>query len=339
MADSVHRLLCEQIDELGFAPWFEPQKTVIKCTRTGSEFIFKGLHHNLQEIKSTEGVTKAWIEEAQSVSALSLQTLIPTIREEGSEIWASYNPMNEDDPIHVLANNPPPGSIVADVNWSDNPWFPAVLDDERKHCLRVNPDDYGWIWEGACRKISAASVFRGKLVVDRFETPDHGVVFYHGADWGFAADPTALVRCWISGDRLMVDHEAWGVGVDLDDTPALFDRVPTARTWPILADCARPETISHMRRRGFNIAPADKWHGSVEDGIAHLRGYEKIVVHERCTHAAEELRKYSYKTDRRTGMVLPDLVEGNDHISDAMRYALSGLITRGGTGIWARLNG
>jgi phage terminase large subunit len=138
--------------------------------------------------------------------------------------------------------------------------------------------------------------------------------------------------------RLMIEHEAWGVGVDIANTPRLFDTVPGARQHLILADNARPETISHIRNSGFRIEPCEKWKGSVEDGIAYLRGFEQIVIHERCTHAAEEARLYSYKRDGLTGIVLPDVKDGNDHIWDAVRYALGRLIqSKSNLGVWLGL--
>jgi phage terminase large subunit len=142
----------------------------------------------------------------------------------------------------------------------------------------------------------------------------------------------------MADDCLYIDHEAYSVGCELDHTDALFDCVPGARDWPIKADSARPETISFMRRRGFNIAAAEKWPGSVEDGIAHLKAFRRIIVHERCPRTAQEARLYSYKIDAKTGQVLPKIVDAHNHCWDAVRYALDGFIqARGGLGIWARL--
>ena len=115
------------------------------------------------------------------------------------------------------------------------------------------------------------------------------------------------------------------MGVDLDETPALFDIIDTARTWPIKADNARPETISFMRRRGFNITAAKKWQGSIEDGIEFLKSYD-IVIHPRCRHAIDEFNHYSYKVDKQTGDILPIVVDSFNHIIDELRYSLDGLI-------------
>ena len=161
---------------------------------------------------------------------------------------------------------------------------------------------YLHIWEGEVKRHSNALVFGNYFKVEEFETPQR-VRCYHGADWGFANDPTTLIRCFIDGKRLYIDREAWGIGVEIDNTPALFDTIDTARKWPIKADCARPETISYMRRQGFKVSAAKKWAGSIEDGIEFLKTCE-IVVHPRCKHTIDELNHYSYKIDKQTGDIL-----------------------------------
>jgi hypothetical protein len=138
-------------------------------------------------------------------------------------------------------------------------------------------------------------------------------------------DPTTLIRCFIKGKTLYIDSEAWAIGCEIDNTPALFEKVEGSRKWPIKADNARPETISYMRRQGFNITGAKKWQGSVEDGIEYLKTYD-IVIHPRCKHTIDEFNHYSYKVDKQTGDVLPVIVDANNHLCDSLRYALDGLI-------------
>lgn len=327
ISDSVHHLLVTQIDRLGLSSYFNVGKVTITSVN-GSSFIFKGLRMNPQEIKSTEDVDICWVEEGQSVSEESWQVLTPTIRKPGSEIWVSFNPLNETDPTYRrFVVELQPSSVVRKVNWNDNPHFPEVLDMERLHMMRTDPDAYEHVWEGNVLRISDAVIYKGKFEVGTFEAPSDAR-FYHGADWGFAKDPTCLIRCWIQNNILYIDQEAYGVGVDMDAIPALFDGVETARAWPIKADNARPETISHVRGKGFNITAAAKWAGCVEDGIAYIRSFEKIMIHERCKHTAQEFRLYSYKVDRQTGDILPVVVDANNHMQDALRYALDGLIVR-----------
>lgn len=326
IADSVHHLLETQIDELGYNAYFTIGKAVISSVY-GSEFIFKGLHHKPHEIKSIENIDYCWVEEAQSVSEESWRILTPTIRKEGSEIWVSFNPMEEDAPTYQRwVANPPPNTIVRKVNWDDNPYFPSVLDAERRHMMETDPEAYAWIWGGDTRKISNAVIFKGKYVVKSFETPDN-VRFYHGLDFGFSTTPLAFIRCFINDGCLFIDHEGYGLNIENDDIPALLDLCPTARAWPIKGDASRPETISYLRNRGFRISAAKKWPGSIEDGIEHLRGnYRQIVIHERCRHMADEARLYSYKVDRQTGDILPLIVDKNNDCWDALRYALDGVI-------------
>ena len=332
IADSVHRLLCDQIALLGWDSRFEITKTSIVNNR-GSEFLFKGLRHNAQEIKSLEGVDVCWVEEAQSVSRESWDLLIPTIRKEGSEIWISFNPGSPDDETYKrFVLHPPSDAVVVKVGWQDNPWLPQTLVREKDYCKAVDPEAYAHIWGGEPRTISDAQIFKGRYEVAAFETPSD-TRFFHGADWGFAKDPTALVRMFVRGDKLYIDAEAYGVGVELDELPTLFDSIPTSRTWPIKADAARPETISYMKRQGFNIAAAKKWAGSVMDGIALLKSFRKIVVHSRCKHTAEEFRLYSYKVDKNNEDILPVPIDAWNHCIDAARYAMDGYVRRPGLNI------
>lgn len=342
IADSVHKLLVSQIDMMGLNRRFEVTDKSIKNPYTGAEFIFKGLRRNLQEIKSMEGVTITWVEEARAVSKESWTVLRPTVRRTpGAEIWIGFNTDQVDDPVYKdFVLSPPPGAIVKKIGWEDNPWLPKELDEERLYMLQNDPEAYEWVWGGHPRNVSDAQVFRNRVVYDEvFEDPEVCRPYY-GADWGFSNDPTALIRCWMSDDGLdlYISHEAFGYRVEIDETPDLFDSVPGVRDWPIKGDNSRPETISYIRRKGFNIDAAEKWPGSIEDGIAHLKGFRKIYVHSRCKRIAQEFRLYSYKVDPVTEDVLPIIVDKHNHGIDALRYALDGFIqSRGGLGVWARL--
>jgi phage terminase large subunit len=324
ISDSVHKLLSEQLEEMGLGGFYDITRDAIRG-QNGTEFIFKGLRANPQEIKSMEGIDICWVEEAQAVSAESWDVLIPTIRKPGSEIWVTFNPLDEQDPTYQrFIVNPSADALVRKVNFDENPYFPEVLRKEMEWLKRRDYESYLHIWEGEVRKISNALVFSGRFKVESFDTPNNAR-FYHGCDWGFANDPTTLVRCFVDNGTLYIDQEAWGVGVEIDQTPQLFDSVDTARRWPIKADCARPETISYMRRQGFNVTAAKKWQGSVEDGIEHIKTYD-IVIHPRCRHIIDEFNRYSYKVDKQTGDILPVIVDAYNHGIDALRYSLDGLI-------------
>ena len=328
ISDSVFRLLAAQIEALGLSDFYSVTKTSIKGLN-GTEFIFKGLKYNIAEIKSTEGINVCWIEEAQSVSDESWDTLIPTIREKDSEIWISFNPGEETDPTYMrFVLDPPPEALVHKVSWRDNSFFPDVLKAELEYLKKVDYDKYMHVWEGEPKTLSDAVIFKGKYRVDVFAPPSEDTVLYYGADWGFSQDPTVLVRCWIKNKVLYIDQEVHGIGIELDDIPAKFKSMPGLdKRWMIYADSSRPETISHVRNKGnFRMEAANKWTGSVEDGIAYLRSFEEIVIHERCKNIIDEAKFYKYKVDPKTGDVTPIIIDKNNHCWDAIRYALHKLI-------------
>lgn len=327
--DSVHRVLADQIELLGLQGLYTIQESAILGSN-GTEFLFKGLRRDIAQIKSTEGIDVAWVEEAEAVSDHSWRVLVPTIRKPGSEIWVSFNPALESDATYQrFVVTPPERSAIRFVSYKDNPYFPAVLREEANALLRADPEAHAHVWGGKPWARSDAQVLAGKWRVAEF-TPGEGWQGpYYGADWGFAHDPTTLVRLWTHDSRLYLEHEAGGVQLDTDATVRAFDEIPDSRRYAIRSDSARPETIAEMRKRGFRTEAAPKWSGSVQDGIQHLRSYSDIVIHPRCKRAIEEARLWRYKTDPRTEEVLPHLVSGNDHIWDAVRYALAPLIKKG----------
>lgn len=323
--DSSYQLLKDMVQRLGLESQFVFTDQEIRCPATGSRFIFKGLLRNEQSVKSTEGIDICWVEEAQTVSEASWEVLIPTIRKPYSEIWVTFNPLNADDPTtQRFIDHAPPEAYVRKVNYDENPYFPEELRKELEWDKAHDFEKYLHIWEGYPRTISDAQIFKGCYVVESFpddlwEKADR---LFFGADFGFARDPSTLVRCFIYEDRLYIDHEAYGVGVEIDELPQLYRSVPGAEEWPIKADAARPETISYLSRAGFRISAADKWQGSIEDGIAFIKSFEKVVIHPRCRHTADEFRLYSYKVDRLTQEVLPVVVDKFNHCVDGLRYAL-----------------
>ncbi|EPK8708191.1 PBSX family phage terminase large subunit [Proteus mirabilis] len=301
-----------------------------KCKRVN--YVFCGLRHNLDSIKSKARILLAWVDEAESVSDLAWKKLRPTVRESGSEIWVTWNPEKDGSATDKrFRKTPPKNSIIVEMNYNDNPWFPDVLEEERLDDLNsLEYSDYAWIWEGAYLENSDKQVLANKYVVKSF--PDDlwqkADRLLFGADFGFAKDPNTLLRQFILDNCLYIEYEAYGIGVELDHMPAFYDKIPESRKWPIKADSARPETISYLKRQGFNISAAKKWQGSVEDGITHLRGFKQIIIHPRCKETAKEARLYSYKTDRITGEVLPVIEDKNNHCWDAVRYGLDGYITQ-----------
>ena len=329
LRDSALSILKRVIEDSKIDMFFDPTNEGLRC-KNGTEFIFRGLQHP-DRIKSLDAIKYCWVEEAHAISQRAWEYLIPTVREPGSEIWVTFNPDQESDPVYdMFVTTPREDAEIVKIDYHDNEFFPDVLKQELEYDKRIDYEKYMHIWEGACRTISDAQIFRGKYRVDVFETPEVDR-FYYGADWGFSQDPTTLVRCFIKNDILFIDYEAYGVGVDIDETPQLFRSVPGADKWPITGDSARPETISYLQRHGFKIRGASKGKGSVEDGIAFIRSFPVVVIHERCKHTADEFKLYSYKEDKLTGDILPVVKDEHNHCIDALRYALEKLMQQHGT--------
>lgn len=309
--------VCERYPALGAI--FEWGKDYFR-SRNGLEFIFRGLRHNYQAIKSLADIDICWIEEAEDVSQDSLDALLPTIRKPGSEIWATWNPKVDGSPIDKLYRKSElPNMAVVEMNWRDNPWMTQDMHDLRLHDMALDPERYAHIWEGAYLTRSDAQVFKN-WDIREFTMPP-GTLPRFGIDWGFANDPTVAVRCYTIGREVYIDHEVVGLHTPIDQLPDLLDQVPGIREFYARADSSRPETIDYVKRRGFpKLMPAVKGAGSIEEGIEFLKGH-RIIVHPRCKTVIQELTTYSYEVDRQTGQVLPKFADKYNHTIDAIRYA------------------
>jgi phage terminase large subunit len=322
--DSSKRVLDDEIDRLGVRSVFTSTETEIRGPND-SLFLFAGVRGNATGLKSIEGVTTFWGDEAQAFSQGSIDTIVPTIRAPGSRLIWTWNPDLPTDPVDAMfrgEGSPPPDSIVREINYPDNPWFPDVLRVAMEHDRARDIDKYNHIWLGKYRQNSEARVFKNWRI-EEFDSPSN-VEYRQGADFGFSIDPSCLVRCWIDGTQLFVDHEAWGLQVEINNLPELFRGVPDSEKWWTTADSSRPETISYLQKHGFpRIRPALKGARSVEEGVEFLKAFD-IVVHPRCRHLLDELTHYSYKLDSLTGDVLPVLEDKDNHLIDALRYACEG---------------
>ena len=328
--------MSEIIDAIESEPWlaqhYEYGESYIRG-KNGTEFIFRGLRHNSREIKSMAKIKLCWVEEAEAVSEQSWQTLIPTIREPDSEIWATWNPESQDSATNKrFILDPPDNAKIIKLNWMDNPWFPEVLEQERQSDLRRDPDYYAHIWEGDTITRTDAQVFAGKWRVDDFDPGKGWDGPYFGLDFGFAQDPTAAIKCWTHNDCLYIEAEAGRAKMELDETAAeIATTIPDIAAHTIRADNARPESISYLKRHGLqNIVSVKKWPGSVEDGVQFIKSFREIILHPRCTSTAQEFRLYSYKVDRNSGDIIPTIMDAYNHYIDALRYALAPMIQNKG---------
>lgn len=248
LKESAKRLIEDKIAEfrLGEADGFKVFREVIETPGDGA-IMFQGLQdHTAESIKSFEGIDVFWGEEAQSLSARSMTLLRPTIRKDGSELWFSWNPRRKADPVDMLlrGDEPPTGSVVVRANWSDNPWFPAVLDQERLDCLRSDPDQYGHIWEGEYATVVAGAYFAKHLADARRE----------GRIGKVNADPLMTLRCfWDLGGRgAKADATAIWVAQFIGKEIRAVDYYE-AQGQPLAAH------VAWLRSRGYTPDKASMW--------------------------------------------------------------------------------
>lgn len=324
---SAKKLIEDKIRHYGLQSEFEITQTEIRRVGGTGVFIFQGMQdHTADSIKSLEGFDVAWVEEAQSLSQKSIDLLLPTIRGDGSEIWFSYNPYLPTDAISKLVAEGGDDLIHVHVNYDQNPFLPEKM---RKLAAKVRENDYDkyrHVWRGEFNLKSESKVFAGKYKVKDFTPATDWDGPYQGVDFGFAQDPTTMVRCWVHDNKLYIEYEAGAVGVELDHTLGLFKHVPEFDKYATRADSARPESISYLKRHGFpKLEGVKKWQGSVQDGVEHIRNYDCVIIHSRCKKTAEEFSLYSYK-ENKAGDILPDIVDEHNHFIDAVRYALQPLI-------------
>ena len=317
-------------------PWLEAHYDVgvdyLKGAN-GTQFIFRGLRRNTQSIKSLAKIDLTIVEEAEDVPEPSWLALEATVfRQPKSELWSLWNPRTQGSPVDKRFRvSPPVNAITAEVNWSDNPYFPVGLEIlRRREKERLDDATYSHVWDGTYLVNSDAQVMAGKWREREFEPEASWDGPYQGGDFGYSQDPTAAVRCYIHGDTLYVSHEAGGRAIELDAIGAkVGDSIPGYADHVSRWDSASPGSISIITRNGVPKAiGAPKWQGSVDDGIRFMRSFREIVVHPRCKATINEMRLYSYKVDRLTGDVLAVLVDANNHYIDAIRYAISPMIKR-----------
>jgi phage terminase large subunit len=333
IADSVHRLLADQIAALDLAGFYDVQQRAIRG-RNGTEFGFEGLRHNVAKIKSYEGVDICWVEEAQTVSKSSWDTLIPTIRKDASEIWVTFNPeLEEDDTYQRFVVRPPSHARVVKVNWQDNPWFPATLEREKNDLKARDPDAYLNVWEGHCRHALEGAVYAGELraatesgrITRVPYDPTQPVHTFWDLGW---ADNTSIwfaqaigfefrLIDYLQDSQKPLNHylsrlaeRGYVYGTDWLPWEAEAKQIGTGRSVEDL-----------MRAAGRTVRIAPKL--SVSDGINAARTlFSKCWFdQEKCADGLQCLRHYRYEVDADGGMLKrKPLHNWASHGADAFRY-------------------
>ena len=355
ISESSHQELSDEVERRGLSGQITVLDTKIKSKVSKGLAWFTGLLRNITSVKGKAGLTDGWCDEAENVSLLSWDVVKPTLRKEGSQLFITFNPRFETDPTWTEFVEPyldkmvdgiydGDNILVIECNWRDNPWFTEKLRRQKDKMAKNDPDRYQWIWEGKFNKKSDVQVFGGKWVVEDFNVDESDPSWngpYFGSDFGFSQDPATLVKTWIKEEgkgkdktrELHIEYELYKIGVELDDYIDFYKSIPGAEKHLIMADEARPDIISHINKHGIRCKGATKGPGSIEKGVTFIRAFDRIVIHPRCKHMVSEATLYQYKVDKLTENILPDIIDKDNHLWDAIRYALVKLINRK-TGIY-----
>lgn len=326
--ESVYSLLSNVINEMGLASAFKFIDNEIRSKVNGTRFIFKGLKHNIEEIKSLEGVDDCWVSEARTVSHDSWRVLIPTIRKEGSQFYIDFNPDQVDDPVYdMFITHERPGARVIPVSYKDNPFLTETSKMEIAVLKDSNPEMYNWIYGGNIRATTEARILHN-IVIHDFDI-DTSRQPHFGADWGFN-DPNAIMQNYIYDNELYLCREFYEAGLDPEQLKARLTSIDWLLRQNSIADSARPEIIKMLNATGRfvfigarkNIGQPQK-EGAFKFAMAqYLKQFKKIHIHAaNCPNAAREFPRWSWQVDK-NGKILDVVADGDDHTVDACIYSL-----------------
>ena len=333
----MHRLLSATIMNNNLADQYEVLQSTIRHRTNGTEFIFKGLKHNITEIKGLQGVDRVWIEEGENLSERSLEVLIPTIRAENSEIWVSFNPRNPTDPVYQrFVANPPDDAIVRKVSWRDNPFFPSVLKKEMETLKSSDPVAYDYIWEGQFDLRRSGAVYAKQLSKAREDSritrvpydPRYEVFTAWDLGWG---DSTAIWWLQFVGRELR-----WIECYENSNEPiSHYAQIVKSKSYNYMAEGHfLPHDGGAGNIRGDSVAkqlddmglrnqvlPREQ---DINPGIELLRQTISYSVFDsdKCADGIKALESYGYEWDDERGVFkAKPRHDWASHYSDAARYA------------------
>lgn len=333
ITDSVHALLADQIKTLNLESFYEIQNTVI-YGKNGTEFLFAGLKHNVTKIKSFEGVDVCWVEEAQTVSKSSWDVLLPTIRKDSSEIWITFNPeLDTDETYKRFVIVPPANAVVQKVNWSDNPWFPQVLRDEKDDLKARDMDAYLNVWEGNTRQVLDGAVYATELrkaqeenrIRDIFVDTTIPVSTFWDIGWS-DLNSIWFVQTVPGGEVRVIDFYQ-----NCQKTIDHYVQILQSKGYTY-RDHWLPHDAEHKNMTGKSVK--DIMQGmnlpvritpklSIADGInaARMLMNRCYFDQNRCAEGLQALRHYRYDVDPDTKLFSKTpLHDQNSHAADAWRY-------------------
>ena len=321
ITESSYQLLVDLIKLYDLNDFRVTEKSIINIIN-GSDFLFRGLHLNEQNVKSTEGIDIAWVEEAQTVLSSSLEVLTPTVRKPGSQIIYTYNRLLEEDPVHVrLVMEGRPNTLIINANYhiaEKYGWMPQVIKDEIESDKINRPGLYKHKWLGEPIN-QEAKIYKDWVVID--EIPHEAKLVGRGLDFGYSNDPTALIDVYQYNGGFILDERLYRKGLSNKQIADYINNLNEPNTL-VIGDSSEPKSIDELRLYGVNILPAQKGQGSVNQGISYIQ-YQRISYTKRSTNLRKEYVNYLWQTDKE-GKIINVPEQGNDHLLDALRYELEG---------------
>lgn len=319
IAESSHQLLADLINAYELKEFTVTDNSIVN-TVTDSDFLFKGLHHNEQSIKSIEGIDIAWVEEAQTISKESIEVLTPTVRKPGSKIIYTYNRLLENDPVHQrLVLEGRPNTLVINVNYDialKYGMMPDVIRLEMEDDKANRPSLYKHKWLGQPNSL-ARKIYKDWAFID--EIPHEARLEARGMDFGYTNDPSAIVDIYYYNGGYILDEKCFQKGLS---NRQLADMLLAENgNVLVIADSAEPKSIDEIKTYGVNIIGATKGSGSVTQGIQFVQD-QRISVTKRSANVIKEFGSYLWKEDK-DGKVLNEPEHQWSHSMDAIRYGFS----------------
>lgn len=326
---SSKQIITDKIRKFGLSHLFEITLSEIKRKGHDGVVIFQGMQdHTADSIKSLEGFDGAWVEEAQSLSKRSVDLLLPTIRKDDAQIWFTWNPESKDDAVNTVFEDYPDDCILLHVDYNMNPWLPDAMFRLARALKEKCYDAYLHIWRGQPKQNSEEQIFNGYWSAKEFAVDETFTDPLQGADFGFN-DPTTAIRVYVKDNCLFISDEYYKRNLDLNLMPDAFKTINGFERYTTRADNSRPDTISYLQRNGLKkVISCVKGKGSIEDGIEFMKSFDHIYVHTSCVNTIQEFTDYKYKVNKLTGDITSDIIDDNNHIIDAIRYALEPLMKR-----------
>lgn len=320
IAESSHQLLADLINLYELTEFRVTDHSIVNRYNQ-SDFLFKGLHHNEQSIKSIEGIDIAWVEEAQTVSEKSIEVLTPTVRKPGSQIIYTYNRLEDMDPVHKrLVIEGRPNSLIINVNYDvaiKNGWFPEVLRVEMEDDKLNRPALYNHKWLGE-PNTKEGRIYADWALID--EIPHEAKLVRYGLDFGYSIDPTVIIAIY-----------EWNGGYILDEivyqkrlgNKMIADILNNRERALVIADSSEPKSIDEIRGYGVTIQGAVKGKDSVRQGIQFVQE-KRISLTRRSTQTYDAYLNYKWAEDKdgKTLNVPDDAVHEWSNSMDATRYGL-----------------